>query len=440
MLEINDFSSIRISLASPAAILGWSHGEVTKPETINYRTLKPERDGLFCEKIFGPTRDWECYCGKYKRVRFRGVVCDKCGVTVTRSKVRRERMAHIQLATPVSHIWFVKGSPSRLSLLLDITPRNLERVLYFAAYIVTNVDDEARTEIRAELEAKYDDRIASLEIDAKDKQGAIATGLTTDLQRIDVPRAPVDAEVEVAPESILSNIDAQKRLLKQDYEKLREDLENGDEEIADEEVLFRSVVLAEEGRKITEQTIDQLDECYERELAVLDAQIQRLNDDTLMRGAAREQREQAARDQHNRIDEKLDREKDLLLKEKKQSLDKLDAIRLKRILSESDYRDLCEIAPKSTGVFKAEMGASAIRGLIERTVELDNLAEQLQYEISNSHNSPKRKKLTKRMRVVEAFRKSGNKPEWMIMTVLPVIPLICAQWCNSMVVVLPHQT
>ncbi len=420
MLEINDFSSIRISLASPAAILAWSHGEVTKPETINYRTLKPERDGLFCEKIFGPTRDWECYCGKYKRVRFRGVVCDKCGVTVTRSKVRRERMAHIQLATPVSHIWFVKGSPSRLSLLLDITPRNLERVLYFAAYIVTHIDDEARAEIRAELEAKYDDRIASLEIDAKDKQGAIATGLTTDLQRIDVPR--VDVEVEVAPDSVLSNIDAQKRLLKQDYEKLREDLEIRDEEIADEEVLFRSVVLVEEGRKISEATLDQLDEIYERELTVLDAQIQRQNDDSLMRGAAREQREQAARDQHNRIDEKLDREKDLLLKEKKQSLDKLDAIRLKRILSESDYRDLCEIAPKSTGVFKAEMGASAIRGLIERTVKLDELAEQLQSEISSSHNSPKRKKLTKRMRVVEAFRKSGNKPEWMIMTVLPVIP------------------
>jgi len=426
MLEINDFSSIRISLASPAAILGWSHGEVTKPELINYRTLKPERDGLFCERIFGPTRDWECYCGKYKRVRFRGVICDKCGVTVTRSKVRRERMAHIQLATPVSHIWYVKGSPSRLSLLLDITPRNLERVLYFSAYIVTHIDDEARTEIRAELEDKYDDRITSLEREAKYKQGTIATGLTTDLRRINVPRPVVDVKAKVTSDNTLSNIDAQKRLLKQDYEKLREDLEIHDEEIVDEEILFRSVVLVDEGRKISETTIDQLDEIYERELAALDAQSQAqsqyLDDDNLMRGAAREQREQAARDQHNRIDEKLDREKDLLLKEKKQSLDKLDAIRLRRILSESDYRDLCEIAPRSTGVFKAEMGASAIRGLIERTVDLDALAEQLQSEISNSHNSPKRQKLTKRLRLVEAFRKSGNKPEWMIMTVLPVIP------------------
>src|SRR3712207_5038713 len=127
MPEINDFNAIRISLASPEEVLGWSRGEVTKPETINYRTLKPERDGLFCEKIFGPQKDWECYCGKYKRVRYKGVVCDKCGVEVTRSKVRRERMGHIQLASPVSHIWFVKGTPSRLGLLLDITPARLER-------------------------------------------------------------------------------------------------------------------------------------------------------------------------------------------------------------------------------------------------------------------------------------------------------------------------
>ena len=114
----------------------WSYGEVTKPETINYRTLKPEKDGLFCERIFGPTKDWECYCGKYKRVRYKGIICDKCGVEVARAKVRRERMGHIELASPVSHIWYFKGTPSRLSLLLDISPRNLEQILYFAQYIV----------------------------------------------------------------------------------------------------------------------------------------------------------------------------------------------------------------------------------------------------------------------------------------------------------------
>src|SRR5437867_7318947 len=144
MLEVNDFNAIRISLASPEQIRGWSYGEVTKPETINYRTLKPEKDGLFCERIFGPTKDWECYCGKYKRVRFKGIVCDKCGVEVARSKVRRERMGHIELASPVSHIWYFKGTPSRIGLLLDLSPRNLERILYFALYVVTEIKEEER--------------------------------------------------------------------------------------------------------------------------------------------------------------------------------------------------------------------------------------------------------------------------------------------------------
>ena len=139
--ELNNFESLQISLASTEKILSWSHGEVKKPETINYRTLKPEREGLFCEKIFGPTKDWECHCGKYKRIRYKGIVCDRCGVEVTKAKVRRERMGHIQLAAPVSHIWYFKGIPSRIGLVLDMSPRNLEKVLYFAAYIVTDPGD-----------------------------------------------------------------------------------------------------------------------------------------------------------------------------------------------------------------------------------------------------------------------------------------------------------
>jgi DNA-directed RNA polymerase subunit beta' len=138
LLELNNFDSIMIGLASPEQIREWSKGEVKKPETINYRTLKPEREGLFCEKIFGPTRDWECHCGKYKRVRYKGIICDRCGVEVTRSKVRRERLGHIELAASVSHIWYFKGIPSRIGLLLDMSPRSLERVLYFASYIVTD--------------------------------------------------------------------------------------------------------------------------------------------------------------------------------------------------------------------------------------------------------------------------------------------------------------
>ena len=138
MFELGNFDSIQIGLASPEKIREWSRGEVKKPETINYRTLKPEKDGLFCERIFGPTKDWECHCGRYKRVRYKGIVCDKCGVEVTRAKVRRERMGHIELAAPVSHIWYFKGIPSRMGLLLDMSPRDLEKVLYFAAFVVTN--------------------------------------------------------------------------------------------------------------------------------------------------------------------------------------------------------------------------------------------------------------------------------------------------------------
>src|SRR5213593_196826 len=157
MIDINNFDAIEIGLASSKQIRSWSSGEVTKPETINYRTLKPEKDGLFCERIFGPTKDWECYCGKYKRVRYKGIVCERCGVEVTRSKVRRERMGHIDLAAPVSHIWFFKGVPSRIGYLLDMAPKELEKVLYFAASIVTWVDDEARQADLPELEGRVNE-------------------------------------------------------------------------------------------------------------------------------------------------------------------------------------------------------------------------------------------------------------------------------------------
>ena len=152
MIDINNFDAIEIGLASSKKIRGWSSGEVTKPETINYRTLKPEKDGLFCERIFGPTKDWECYCGKYKRVRYKGIVCERCGVEVTRSKVRRERMGHVDLAAPVSHIWFFKGVPSRIGYLIDMAPKELEKVLYFAASVITWVDEEARQKDLTKLE------------------------------------------------------------------------------------------------------------------------------------------------------------------------------------------------------------------------------------------------------------------------------------------------
>ncbi len=155
MLDANSFDRIKIGLASPDLIRAWSSGEVKKPETINYRTLKPEKEGLFCEKIFGPTRDWECHCGKYKRVRYKGIVCDRCGVEVTRAKVRRERMGHIELAAPVSHIWYFKGIPSRMGLILDMSPRSLEKVLYFASYVVIDPGDTPLAKKQLLTEAEY---------------------------------------------------------------------------------------------------------------------------------------------------------------------------------------------------------------------------------------------------------------------------------------------
>ena len=178
MIRVNEFASIQIGLSSPEQIREQSHGEVTKPETINYRTLKPERDGLFCERIFGPTKDWECACGKYKRITYKGITCDKCEVEVTRSRVRRERMAHIELAAPVAHIWFVKGSPSRIGQMLDISPKKLEAIVYFASFVITAMDEERRLEglenldrdLKLELRAVREeelDRIEQLEEDLK---------------------------------------------------------------------------------------------------------------------------------------------------------------------------------------------------------------------------------------------------------------------------------
>ena len=159
-MEAKGLRALKVSLASPETIRSWSYGEVQKPETINYRRLRPEKDGLFCEAIFGPQRDWQCYCGKYKNIRYKGIVCDKCGVEVTRSSVRRERMGHIELAAPVAHVWYTRRIPSYLGQLLDISRRNLDRVLYFAQYIVTYVDEEARDKALARL----DEEIAELEV------------------------------------------------------------------------------------------------------------------------------------------------------------------------------------------------------------------------------------------------------------------------------------
>lgn len=213
--EIRDFQALRIVLASSGDVLSWSHGEVTKPETINYRTFKPEKDGLFDEKIFGPTKDWECYCGKYKRIRYRGVICDKCGVEVTQSKVRRERMGHIKLAAPVSHVWFFKGTPSKLSQLLDITPRYLEAVVYFANYLVTAVDEEKRKKTLADLDESFKKDAEKIKDGYKKKTGEIDKNLKDGIRKLAIKNKE---QKELIIEELQLKIKARKANLKDEEE------------------------------------------------------------------------------------------------------------------------------------------------------------------------------------------------------------------------------
>ncbi|MGC8950971.1 DNA-directed RNA polymerase subunit beta' [Chloroflexus sp.] len=412
MLEINDFNAIRISLASPEDIRSWSHGEVTKPETINYRTLKPERDGLFCERIFGPTKDWECFCGKYKRVRYKGVVCDKCGVEVTRAKVRRERMGHISLASPVSHIWFVKGTPSRLGLLLDISPRNLERVLYFASYIIVDVKEDMLQVAREMVQEEYAARREKIQKQAEEKRIELSTQLTQDLGGMETAQRSTQRQIE-------EDYRRQRDELVGEAERLRERLEEMSGTLADEDIIFRGVTVVEEGELINDNTLDQLDELVEQELEVLEERRRRdLADAELLTDAERERKAYEATQEQERLQERLQRELDMLVREEKEKLEQLDKLKVGLIITENEYRQLRDVAP---GVFRADMGAGAIRELLERHLNLDKLAEELQAEIQTSQGQ-RRKKATKRLRIVEAFRKSGNRPEWMILTVLPVIP------------------
>ena len=194
------FDAIKIGLASPERILEWSHGEVKKPETINYRTLKPEKDGLFCERIFGPTKDWECHCGKYKKIRFKGVVCDRCGVEVTKSSVRRERLGHISLAAPVSHIWYFKGIPSRMGLILDISPRVLEKVLYFASYIVLDPGNTALSYKQVLSEKEYRDEVEKYGADAF-RVGMGAEAVQELLRAIDLDKEAEELTAELKDSS-----------------------------------------------------------------------------------------------------------------------------------------------------------------------------------------------------------------------------------------------
>ena len=373
MIDINNFDSIRIGLASSEQIVQWSKGEVTKPETINYRTLKPERDGLFCERIFGPTKDWECYCGKYKRVRYKGIICERCGVEVTRAKVRRERMGHIKLAAPVSHIWFFKGVPSRMGYLLDIAPKELEKVLYFGgSYVITTVNVEKRT---ADLDLLAD-KVASL------------------LERHDAYEQDRARAINVMREEMRQVIAGE--LAAEDF--------HSTEEPRDEFSLFNYYDIYETYRRLAVQ-IAQLGP---EEMDQVRRKVEKLADDYIDRGS------KAVAEMKSQID---------------QAWDLFKTIAPRNVVNdESVYQQMerlfgraSEFEPDSMGVyFTGGTGAEAVRELL-RLVDLEYEATSLKEVIATSKGQ-RQARAVKRLKVASAFLTSGNKPESMVLDVIPVIP------------------
>jgi DNA-directed RNA polymerase subunit beta' len=417
-LEVNDFNAIRISLASPEQIRSWSYGEVTKPETINYRTLKPEKDGLFCEKIFGPTKDFECYCGKYKRVRYKGIVCDKCGVEVTRSKVRRERMGHIELASPVAHIWFVKGTPSRIGLLLDVSPRQLEKVLYFADFIVTEINEDVRQKALEQLKADMDAAVEANAVENAERIGEIETATSEAIAKVEALR---EERMQAANEAVDKDIEA----LRAKAEEVRAAIADIGEKRAPRKTgLDDNFLLARRGETLPGNSLTLLDEEVGRRVQAFEdgrEQRQEAAEATLQTDI--EKARQGALAEMDPIRRKVNEEREAVREEFLRRIEKIedlkDPIRDDQcvILKETELRDIQEHTP---GLIKFGMGAEAVLEILAR-VDLETLREKLREEIHN-FSGQRRKKATKRLRVVEALRKSGNKPEWMVMGVLPVLP------------------
>ena len=413
-MEAKRLKALRISLASPDTIKSWSYGEVLKPETINYRRLRPEKDGLFCEAIFGPTRDWQCYCGKYKNTRYRGITCDKCGVEVARSSVRRERMGHITLAAPIAHVWYTRRVPSYMGALLDISRKNLDRVLYFAQYVVTSVDEDAREKAIArldediaefevksstniddkviEFETARDDKVAGLKEKFKDVELRYEEELASKLE-------PIIKEGQTLEKKL------QKSIGKPASTELK--LKTNDTLIvkAGEEITNKKIALVQDSIKqyLTELENDSKG-IKQRELDHIKLNIASTNAETDM--TITEMRA------------KLDEEGTAIRQDKLRLRDELLDLKPLTFMGEHRYRDL---RSRWGQVFRADMGAEAFLEILKR-LDLETMAEDLWVEVRTSRSKQKRKKATKRLKVVQAFMRSGNKPEWMIMNVLPVIP------------------
>ena len=420
MLEVNNFSAIRISLASPDQIREWSKGEVTKPETINYRTLKPEKDGLFDERIFGPTRDWECYCGKYKRIRYKGIICDKCGVEVTRSKVRRERMGHIQLASPVSHIWYFKGTPSRLGILLDISPRNLERILYFALYIVTHVDEEARQRALRALEEQSQGRGGA----GGERLAELEASLKADIRRqsdeLRAALATTKGEIEGQRNSRIEEVAREAQGGRGRARRARHRRGRRDDRLRpDGRGRGRRRRQGRQGRpQPAAQDRDRRDRAGHGRAGPARRPTRSAGPSRRSRTSRRPWTRPSASSARSSPSEASGQKEEL-----KRARDEIEALKALTTIGETEFRQLDEkygSGAKTGRIFWAGMGAEAVRDIIVR-MDLDELSRALHAEVRTS-SGQRRKKAIKRLRLIEAFRRSGNRPEWMILSVLPVIP------------------
>ena len=413
-METKGLTTLRISLASPQKIRSWSYGEVLKPETINYRRLRPEKDGLFCEAIFGPTRDWQCYCGKYKNIRYKGIVCDKCGVEVTRSSVRRERMGHIDLSAPVAHVWYTRRIPSYLGLLLDISRRNLDRVLYFAQYVVTHVDEEAREKALK----RQEDKIALTEHEQAAKLNArIAEGRAISekrLEELSQSRIETDNRYdEMIAERLKPTIKAGQRLENMISESL------GEESRTPIHFPDSDQVIAKAGETITNQHLTEVQEFVKTRLEEIEDELKEEKEKT--HEEIRIEIEEIRAETDLNIEELRNQHEDQSSAEREENIrlrDELVDLQPLTFIGESRYRDL---RSRWGQVFQADMGAEAFFNILKR-LDLDKLSEELWHEVRTSRSKQKRSKAAKRLKVVEAFRRSGNRPEWMILTVLPVIP------------------
>jgi DNA-directed RNA polymerase subunit beta' len=413
-MELRDFRALRISLASPEQIRSWSYGEVTKPETINYRRLRAEKDGLFDEAIFGPTRDYQCYCGKYKNIRYKGIICDKCGVEVTKASVRRERMAHINLAAPVAHVWYTRRVPSFLGTLLDITRRNLDRVLYFAQYVVTYVDEDARQKALKRLQEDHDRRSADLEGKTKAQEDSAGGKLLKQLiklqQTLDATNAKFDDQLQEETESLMKAA-----------QRVQREIEAKTNKAIRAPILFEptGATIAQEGETIGRVHLTALNRIVKEQLNVLENKVneQREIDTDKVKGEI-EILQGKVDDDARELSERLSEEIQQLTARYATDKEDLESLAVCQFMPESRTR---ELKMKFGQVFKADMGAEAFYEILRR-MDMDQLAKELWREVRHSLSKVKKKKAIKRLRIVEALRKSNNRPEWMILTVLPVIP------------------